>query len=298
VIIAVAERASHDLYRSLPLKGKRVEVCTPAQALDRVREPHVELVLFDCSNNAQRGLEDLKELKALRPDVPVVFIAEEASFEVAARAVRAGARDLMAKPMSLRELKTVVEKLSGIRSSGQEKRRMIDLAQANDMVLENITVTSDMPPFVLRVIGFIEDHLAEKITLQDLADQAYLSKYHFCRLFSRHVGMSPMRLIASLRVERAKRLLRNGDSGTKSVCREAGFGDAATFARTFKKVTGMTPEEYKRKVRRCPDGSPMGRSACGPGGGRDGARGPAVKPFDGKNSKYRNKRRQKSNFLA
>ena len=60
---------------------------------------------------------------------------------------------------------------------------------------------------VLRSISYISNNLASEITLEQLAAEAHLSKYHFCRLFKKHFAMTPMEFIACLRIRKAQDLL-------------------------------------------------------------------------------------------
>ncbi len=246
MILAIAEKGNHEFYASLPLKGKRVRVCSPADASRLATMQELGLLLLDSGSRTHKGLKLLKELKTLRPDVPVVFITGDKSFETAVEAFRSGARDIIGKPINLSELRTVIEHLLKIDRWNQERRCMVTIAQAIASQNDVISTTCEKPTFILRTLQYIEEHLTENIALQDLADQVNLSKYHFTRLFQLHMGMSPIKFVTFLRIQWAKELLRNGDARVKSVYQEVGFGNVGTFLRQFKKHTGMSPATYKR----------------------------------------------------
>lgn len=108
-----------------------------------------------------------------------------------------------------------------------------------------IAVTSDKPQNLLQVIAFIEGNLWSSMELGSLAKKAHLSKFHFCRVFKRHIGMNPMKFVAVLRIERAKELLTSNDKTVSLVANEVGFRDLSNFIRQFKKITGMTPTMYR-----------------------------------------------------
>jgi AraC family transcriptional regulator len=96
-----------------------------------------------------------------------------------------------------------------------------------------------------RALEFIEDNCHDLITLDDLATVASLSKFHFSRMFSATLGMSPQQYISKVRLERAKiQLTRKNASITQIAC-EAGFSSQASFTRAFKRVVGLSPGDYR-----------------------------------------------------
>jgi AraC-like DNA-binding protein len=111
------------------------------------------------------------------------------------------------------------------------------------------STTSDKPRNIQDVVAFIEANLWSPLELNLLAEKAHLSKFHFCRFFKRHIGMNPMKFVASLRIERAKELLKQDGLTVSSVANEVGFKDLSNFIRQFKKTTGVTPRTYRGTYR-------------------------------------------------
>lgn len=101
------------------------------------------------------------------------------------------------------------------------------------------------PKKLQRVLDFIELRLGEDITLEDLAGQACLSAFHFSRLFHEATGMPPHRYVVERRIEAARKMLLSERSTLAEIALEAGFGSQANFSRTFRKLTGMTPGQYR-----------------------------------------------------
>ncbi len=92
---------------------------------------------------------------------------------------------------------------------------------------------------------FIDDHFADPIDLDNIADQAYFSKFHFMRLFKTIYGRSPHNYLVWVRIERAKTFLADGVS-VLDVSLRVGFDSPTSFTATFKKMAGKTPSEYSR----------------------------------------------------
>lgn len=100
---------------------------------------------------------------------------------------------------------------------------------------------------LIRVVDFFRNHLDEKITLHDLSAVALLSTAHLQRSFKQQYGISPMQFLQSLRVDRAKALMRNSVSLTE-VAHTVGFYDQSHFYKYFRQLTGMKPSQYRRTL--------------------------------------------------
>jgi AraC family transcriptional regulator len=101
---------------------------------------------------------------------------------------------------------------------------------------------------LLRVVEHIDLHLNEDLSIEVLAGIACLSVFHFCRLFRATVGIPPNRYVTEKRLEKAMELLTGG-ARLCEVALTTGFASQASFSRTFKRLTGMTPGTYRRSRR-------------------------------------------------
>jgi len=101
------------------------------------------------------------------------------------------------------------------------------------------------PKRLHRVLDYIETRLGETISLDDLAGEACLSPFHFARLFAQAMGQPPHRYVVERRVAAARQLLARPHSSMAEVALETGFGTQANFSRVFRKLTGLTPRQYR-----------------------------------------------------
>jgi AraC family transcriptional regulator len=97
-----------------------------------------------------------------------------------------------------------------------------------------------------RVVEFIEEHLAEDVSLTALAALANLSRYHFARLFKQSFGAPPHRYHMARRMERARCLLQRPELSVTEVGIQIGFRETSSFTRAFRKFTGLAPSAYRR----------------------------------------------------
>jgi AraC family transcriptional regulator len=98
-----------------------------------------------------------------------------------------------------------------------------------------------------RVIDYIETHLAEKISAIDLADLLEMSTGRLFRAFKISVGITPFRYIARRRVELACTMLRSTREPLSQVAIACGMCDQAYLCRTFRRLTGTSPSEWRRE---------------------------------------------------
>ena len=101
---------------------------------------------------------------------------------------------------------------------------------------------------VYRVLNYINTHYSENLTLNDLANQFFISKYHLSREFGRVVGTSVHRYLIQKRLVMAKQMMRQGMSSTE-VYQHCGFGDYSNFYRAFKAEYHITPKEFLARLR-------------------------------------------------
>ena len=101
---------------------------------------------------------------------------------------------------------------------------------------------------VYNVLGYINDHYNENLTLDDLANTFFISKYHLSREFQRLVGTSVHRYIVQKRLVMAKQMLSQGVPSTE-VYQHCGFGDYSNFYRAFHGEYRISPKEFVLRLK-------------------------------------------------
>jgi AraC-like DNA-binding protein len=90
---------------------------------------------------------------------------------------------------------------------------------------------------------FIDAHYADSIDLDNIADEAYFSKFHFIRLFKNIYRRTPHQYLVFVRIEKARELLKAGGP-VSEVCYAVGFESLGSFSGLFKRMVGITPSTY------------------------------------------------------
>lgn len=107
-----------------------------------------------------------------------------------------------------------------------------------------------LPPAVLkRVRTYIEGHLAERMSIEQLAAVAGLSVFHFARAFKQSQGTTPHEYLVDRRVAHARTLLKETDAPLSEIALASGFADQSHFARQFKKRIGISPRSFRQSER-------------------------------------------------
>lgn len=96
-----------------------------------------------------------------------------------------------------------------------------------------------------RVLGFLERHYAEDITLTDLTRVSNCSERQLTRMFKDSTGVTIFTYLHKLRIEKAKDMLLNTDKKVSDVCFLVGFNDMSHFNKVFRKITGINPTDYR-----------------------------------------------------
>ncbi len=107
---------------------------------------------------------------------------------------------------------------------------------------------------VERVIRTMHERLHEPLTLQQMSRIAYISPYHFNRIFRQITGIPPNQFLYALRLETAKRLLLMSNTSVTDVCFDVGYNSLGTFIRRFTGLVGLSPSRFRSLARHATPG--------------------------------------------
>ena len=100
---------------------------------------------------------------------------------------------------------------------------------------------------IFKTTAYIKEHLTDKLTLDQAAEQVYLSKSYFCRIIKDELGCTFTEYVNRLRIERSKTLLRSTGMPIAEIACAVGVDDQSYFTRIFKKQTGIAPGKYREQ---------------------------------------------------
>lgn len=154
----------------------------------------------------------------------------------------------------LNRLLSALEQAQNDKSFGAEALR--DTLVLQLLILLNRIMQESLPsapvqdrhdPKITAALSYIHEHLAEELTVERLAEQVFLSKYHFMRLFKADTGTTVHAYIRQKRLLNACRLIRDGVPVNKAVT-DCGFNDYSAFHRAFRDLFGTSPGRLKQQA--------------------------------------------------
>ncbi len=119
-----------------------------------------------------------------------------------------------------------------------------NLLEINSISPNNVSVSQRFAYITL----YIKEHLCEKISIEHLSKLACMSRANFFRYFKQEFGITPIDFINSERLKLAKELMTRPEDSIRDISMCTGFSDVNYFIRTFRKMEGITPGEYRTKV--------------------------------------------------
>ena len=114
------------------------------------------------------------------------------------------------------------------------------------LVLENRIRSRSIHPLVRTIMKYVQEHLSERITLEDIGRETFFSPIYCDALFKKETGRSIIDYVIEKRIDEAKRLLLGEELPLAVIAEQLGFRDYNYFSRAFKKRCGYTPSAYRR----------------------------------------------------
>lgn len=97
------------------------------------------------------------------------------------------------------------------------------------------------------IIGYLDEHYTENISLDELSERFFISKYYLSREFKKEFGTTIVQYLLTKKITNAKELLRYSNSSIEEIAQLCGIGDASYFNKVFKKLEGCTASEYRKQ---------------------------------------------------
>lgn len=203
-----------------------------AEVIRRLR-PHI--LFTDIRMPGDDGLTMLAGLRSEFPDMQVAVLTGYRDFSYAQEAIRLGVARFLLKPSKMDEIHEALSAMCERLGRAQTEEEESTPEHAGSFLVK-------------QALGYMEQHSAEKLTLQEVADACYVSQWHLSKLLNRYTGKSFYDSLNSLRIEQAKRLLADPSLRIGDIGERVGYADTAHFARVFKKLVGMSANEYRNSL--------------------------------------------------
>ena len=207
--------------------------------LELIRRIRPDIVLTDIRMPNMDGLTMLAAIRSEFPEIQMSVLTAYRDFEYARQAITLGVCRYLLKPSNLEELKDAVRQMAA---------RLDAAAKPAEESGEDETVREAGNYLVKAALAYIREHCTEQhLSLGEVAEHVYVSQWHLSKLLNRETGQSFFDLLSGMRISGAKELLADPAIRIHEIAEKTGFSDVAHFSRSFKKITGCTPGEYRNQ---------------------------------------------------
>jgi YesN/AraC family two-component response regulator len=241
-ILIASNIETRKLFKNFSDAAYTIDICHFDTIAESIKQFNPDLILLYCGCRVKNCLQTVSAIKSGFPSIPIIFLTRISAEHIAIEAFRLGAKDYFKEPFDFPELKATINNLAKYIKQSSEKRKAA-LSPAS-IVAHHADAT--LPANIANVIRYIEKDLAKDINLEKLAKKTAMSKHHFCRVFKKHTGDTPMHFLTCKRIERAKILLLDEELTITDIIAAVGFQDQSNFIKNFKKIEGVTPSFYRR----------------------------------------------------
>ena len=226
------------LKKVVPWSEFNCEVAGTAEDAERgaevIRSLRPHILFTDIRMPGDSGLTMLAGLRSEFPALQVTVLTGYRDFSYAQEAIRLGVARFLLKPSKMDEIREALTVMT--------ERLAVDRPE------EDTESESAGSFLVKQAMIYMEKHFAEKLTLQEVADACFVSQWHLSKLLNRYTEKSFYDTLNSLRIQAAREMLADPSMRIGEIGEKVGYADTAHFARVFKKVVGMSANEYRNRL--------------------------------------------------
>lgn len=206
------------------------------ELLDSIKENTPDIVITDIQMPGADGLEVCKYIYETCPDTQVIILTAYSDFAYAQKAIKYSACGYVLKISIIDELPEAVEKA------------IIKLSRLKNQIETVEEEHSEGPVTLLQQIEqYIEQNYKNKISLDEIAAALHVNRSYLSRFYKNKTGVNLFDTILNKRIDAAKEYLRSTDMRTYEISEAVGVEDAGYFSKMFKKITGVSPKEYRKQ---------------------------------------------------
>ena len=205
------------------------EAADGAEALEKISANVPDIVITDVKMPNMDGVELTKELHRQHPSTKIIVLSGYDDYNYVRQSMKNGALDYLLKPIDKHEFLSLINLLVRNESESKEQPKI------------------DSNELISNAKNYIRKHYSDDITMTQVADYVHLNPSYFSKLFRTKTGLTFSVYLTDVRISQAKQLLLNPNIKIYEVCEKVGFSDSVTFNRSFKRVVGVSPSEFRNQ---------------------------------------------------
>lgn len=205
------------------------EAADGMEALAQIHALIPDIVIMDINIPIMSGLKVIQMSRMQYPNMKFVIVSGYDDFSYCREAFRMQITDYILKPVNYDEFGTCIDNL---RISMFESRTRTVPAMQEE-------------PLIISIARYIQEHLEEEISLTVLSEKFHLSAQYISQLFRSEIGVNFLAYLTNMRMEQAKKLLLSTPLSIAEISAKSGYSDYRIFTKTFKRVEGVTPSQFR-----------------------------------------------------
>lgn len=210
------------------------------QALELIQLMRPDAVLTDLKMPYMDGMTLIRAARAMELDAEYVLVTAYEDFEVARQAIGLRVFDYLVKPITVDDVKRVLERLDAKCRGIKPEEEMVHQQEQYP----------NAHPLVRKTLAIIREGYASKLNQGEIAGQLGVSQEYLCYLFNKDVGEPFSKFLKKYRIEMAKQYLADGTVAKEEVPYQVGFSDPKYYGKVFREITGMSVTEYLKTLQR------------------------------------------------
>lgn len=234
-----------------------IEAENGREVVEQFQKNPFQIAVLDVEMPGTNGLEAAAAIRALNGECEIIILTAFDEFQYAKKAITVRALDYLLKPVSDEELfmcldeavQRVSFRLNNETLYTEVRNKMDDTSQdmLSDERMEDETDRSIKNQVISKkILQYIDEHYREDISLQELAEFLNYSEAYFSTVFKQCFDQNFTVFLSKYRVEKARKLLEDITINVKEISEEVGYRDSNYFSKVFKRITGVTPSEYRK----------------------------------------------------
>jgi YesN/AraC family two-component response regulator len=207
-----------------------LEASSGKEALKILKRPNeIDLVMLDVIMPGESGIDVLRDMKLIAPELGIIILTGFSSKDVAIEALKGHADEYIEKPFDIEKTKEIIEKVILVKTGKSDKS-----AYRIEDKVEQVKL-------------FIKKNFYKKLVLKDAATVVCLSPKYLSRVFRKKAGLGFSAYRLKFIVEKARELLSDTGYSVDQIADKLGYQNTESFIRIFEKIVKTTPSKFRRR---------------------------------------------------